>query len=53
MSAAVGTVASNWPREINFSGDALYVLQVDVVEFLRFMLFMLSEFIIYIKGYNA
>jgi len=51
--AAVCTVASKWPTEVHFSGAALYVLQVDVREFLRFIILMLSEFITDIKGHNA
>jgi len=52
MYAAVGAAASNWPTAIHFYGAALYV-QVDVREFLTFIAFILSEFIIDIKGYNA
>jgi hypothetical protein len=36
MYAAVVTTASNWTTEIHFCGTLLYVLQVDVQEFLRF-----------------
>jgi hypothetical protein len=53
MYAAVGTVVSIWPTEIHFSGAALYILQVDVREFLRLIIFMQSEFTIDVKGYNA
>jgi hypothetical protein len=51
MYAAVGTVVSNWPTDIHFSEVALYVLQVDVRKFLRFIILMLFEFIIDIKSY--
>jgi len=53
MYVAVGTLASNWPKEIHFSAVALYVLQVDVREFLRFIILMFSEFIIDVKSYTC